>query len=269
MQLQDEPSNTSLLALGDLNPAIIIDEEEHSMVLHEEEEILQRPESAEPPRPGPASASPQGPQPIIIQFQNAPYLQPSEMPEPRQNQQPEPLTISEQAAPPAQRARPVVHHVLEREPDATPWVPVPRRDSQEPAELQEHVPFDTEMGPNAFPRGDWSPSPAVVTPSEGVEEAEEMEAEERSRPLVKRPEKVANLMTFLNGLSGFLPEEKLDLLHSDEIHLKLDQIRRSLSSGDQSNLPDTSPLPENGEDGAAAKQKMQVLMQRLKDKLGE
>jgi hypothetical protein len=77
-------------------------------------------------------------------------------------------------------------------------------------------------------------------------------ASEANQPLVRRPEKVAELINFLDSLSGFLPEEKLDLLQSDEIHLKLDQIRRSLSSGDTIDLPENLPLPENGEDADTA-----------------
>ena len=254
MQLQDEPSKTSLLSLGDLNPAIIIDEEEHSMILQEEEEILYRPESEEPPRPGSTNENPQGPPPIVIQFHNAPFSPVTETPgnESGQKQNTEPQTISDSQAPPPQRAMRVFEPLPEREPDPTPWVPVPRRDTEEPVELEEQLPLHPQEGLIARSNDYSSPPQQLVSAKEGVEQAKARMASEANQPLVRRPEKVAELINFLDSLSGFLPEEKLDLLQSDEIHLKLDQIRRSLSSGDTIDLPENLPLPENGEDADTA-----------------
>ncbi len=84
----------------------------------------------------------------------------------------------------------------------------------------------------------------------------------------KEPKKVADLIEFLGGLSKFLPEDKRRQLQEENIPLKMERIRHTLT-GTEPKSPITTPWPVKGEAATATRDKLKAIMARLKEKLAE
>ena len=273
MLVKNDPNQTSLLDLGDLNPVIMIDEEDESMILREEDEILPPFEFEDdtPPEEEKKPEPPPPPQPLIIQMPPQPmypppvYPPPSNPPPPpaprpdrRQYRPPEPP----RGKPQVREERPPRLPEPPEEPRPTRFDPPPLPED-EPTDLIDDILFEPE-GDNP----DLSPPPELASGQEEVEEAESPEDDEEI-PVSEQSGRVADLMAYLGNLSSFLPEEKRLELEADEIPLKIDRLRRTLSSSEAPTPPPHQMYPQKGEDIATTKRKLQAIMQKLKDKLGE
>jgi len=128
--------------------------------------------------------------------------------------------------------------------------------------------------PEEIPTQDWVPPPAP-TDSEDVGEPEDIDilptndSWDDERPITERdPKGIADLIGYLGDLSRYLPEDKRRQLQEDTIPLKMEKIRHTLS-GTASPNPVTNPWPTKGEAAATTKQKLKVILDRLKEKLTE
>lgn len=287
MQMQGDVEPPSLLDLGDLNPAIMIGEEEETLRVTDEEEIL-APEEAwdeetleeepEPvpvpsPVPAPVAAPPPPPRPDYPPYPSypgyPPYPPPPATP-PAAPPPPTPPAASEPApvplpTPPPPAAPPPVPAKPAAPPPPESWAEpafVPGPAPEPPHEAEPEFPEE----PEELPEADWTPPPEPE-----VGEPEEPWEEEPSEPETEaglEPKRVADLIGYLGDLSRFLPEDKLRQLQDDSIPLKMEKIRHTLS-GVASPNPVTNPWPVKGEAPATTKQKLKVIMDRLKEKLAE
>ena len=92
--------------------------------------------------------------------------------------------------------------------------------------------------------------------------------EEEDDLTIEDPSKVAKLMNFLGDLSQFLPQDKKQAWEDNQIPLKMERIKNTLS---QSGLPPagTSLWPVKGEAASTTRTKLKAIMDRLKEKLAE
>jgi hypothetical protein len=163
---------------------------------------------------------------------------------------------------------------------APPPAPEPEPETEAESEAWEEPPFmadplpedepepqhDFAEEPEEMPVQDWVPPPE---PEDALDaELFDDEPVETEGPQELEPARVADLIGYLGDLSRFLPEEKLRQLQEDTIPLKMEKIRHTLS-GTVSANPATNPWPVKGEAASTTKQKLKVIMDRLKDKLAE
>jgi len=125
--------------------------------------------------------------------------------------------------------------------------------------------------PEELPLGDWTLPPtesSFYEPDKMAPESLEP-AHPAAKELTERsPGKVSDLIGYLGELSSFLPEDKRKLLIDDDIPLKMQRIRNTLT-GTLTSGYSASSWPVKGESATTTKQKLQALMGRLKEKLAE
>ena len=129
--------------------------------------------------------------------------------------------------------------------------------------------------PEELPTQDWAPPRDPMEPTDSLESEEPEEAplddpwDADDRPMTERdPKGVSDLIGYLGDLSRYLPEDKRRQLQDDTIPLKMERIRHTLS-GTTSPNPVTNPWPIKGEAPATTKQKLKVILDRLKEKLAQ
>ncbi len=119
---------------------------------------------------------------------------------------------------------------------------------------------------------DWTPPPGVE------DEFADLPAtlpgfEEPARPATRtltedEPQKVVDLIKYLGDLSQYLPDDKKRQLLEENIPLKMERIRNTLSkTGSPREEP--TPWPVKGEAASQTKQKLQAILDRLKVRLAE
>jgi hypothetical protein len=84
----------------------------------------------------------------------------------------------------------------------------------------------------------------------------------------REPEKVADLIGYLGDLSQFLPEGQRRQLEEENIPLKMERIRHTLT-GTSPQRPAVTPWPVKGEAATTTKDKLKAILVRLKEKLAE
>lgn len=103
--------------------------------------------------------------------------------------------------------------------------------------------------------------------TEEIEDLEKAESTVPQEPLLEgQPEKVQALIDYLGKLSQFLPPPVKEKLYDDNIPLKLEKIRLSLTPKD-SEPP--SFWPVKGEAPSVTKEKLKNILVKLKEKLNE
>lgn len=299
MQPREEEEAPSLLDLGDLNPLILVSEEEETLKITEEEEILGLDEAwdeeilveedeeialpapkpvkttpaPEAPAPAPAPPAPApfqerrrqpwppAPPPPTYIFYPPPAFPPPVPPAPPPAAFPPPPVTPPQA-PPAPGPKPPLEEPWD-EPLSTPDL----IDFREPVPTRREAEFPEE--PEELPPDLWVPED---TPAEDVPEPEFSEPgspdPDDGAPALERPGKIADLIGYLEDLSHYLPEDQRRRLEEDTMPLKMEKIRRNLA-GTPGPRVAGSLWPVKGEAPSVTKQKLKALMGRLKEKLAE